>query len=184
MLYLRRTNYESGWTSARFIFVLKYTWILFCVYFKCFTIQFDTSLFSNINGNNFFEIALNCFPPLASTRKSFRSSASGEDKNQFFDPISAGQTDLEDSITLRARNPGTTKLTNDQVPQMLQKADFEGHGFRKEESHTLLSVRKFPANSSTYMTNIFYYKEVDCSQAKQVLMEAEKILPGKEGCQY
>ena len=114
------------------------------------------------------------------TPSSFKSSVSGKDKNQFLHPISAGQTELEDSITLRAKNPGTTTLTNDQVQQMLQKADFEGHGFQKEELHILLSAGKFPANPSAYMTNIFYYKKVDCSQAKQVLMEAEKILPGKE----
>ena len=111
---------------------------------------------------------------------SFSSSVSGEDKNQFFYPISAGHTELGDSITLSVRNPGTITLTNDQVPQILQKADFEGHGFQKEESRTLLSAGKFPANSSAYMTNIFYYKEVACSQAKQVLMEVGKILPGKE----
>ncbi|CAH3038350.1 unnamed protein product [Pocillopora meandrina] len=90
----------------------------------------------------------------------------------------AGHTELGDSITLSVRNPGTITLTNDQVPQILQKADFEGHGFQKEESRTLLSAGKFPANSSAYMTNIFYYKEVACSQAKQVLMEVGKILPG------
>ena len=69
---------------------------------------------------------------------------------------------------------------------MLQKADFEGHGFQKEESRTLLSAGKFPANSPAYMTNIFYYKEVNCSQAQvmQVLMEAEKLLPGKDWSQY
>ena len=68
---------------------------------------------------------------------------------------------------------------------MLQKADFERHGFQKEESRTLLSAGKFPANSSAYMTNI-YYKEVNCSQAQmmQVLMEAEKLLPGKDWSQY
>lgn len=40
---------------------------------------------------------------------------------------------------------------------------------------------KFPANSSAqFMTNIFYYKEVNCSQSQvmQVLTEAEKLLPG------
>ena len=69
---------------------------------------------------------------------------------------------------------------------MLKKADFEGHGFKKEESRTLLSAGKFPANSSAYMTNIFYYKEVDCLQVQvmQVLMEAEKLLPGKDWSQY
>lgn len=69
---------------------------------------------------------------------------------------------------------------------MLQKADFERHGFQKEESRTLLLAGKFPANSSAYMTNIFYYKEVNCSQAQvmQVLMEAEKLLPGKDWSQY
>ena len=69
---------------------------------------------------------------------------------------------------------------------MLQKADFQRHGFQKEESRNLLSAGKFPANSSAYLTNIFYYKEVNCSQAQvmQVLMEAEKLLPGKEWSQY
>ena len=69
---------------------------------------------------------------------------------------------------------------------MLQRADFEGHGFQKEESHTLLSAGKFPANSSAYMTNIFYYKEVNCSQAQvmQVFMEAKELLPGKDWSQY
>lgn len=64
---------------------------------------------------------------------------------------------------------------------MLRKADFEGHGFQKEESRTLLS-----ANTSAYMTNIFYYKEVNCSQAQvmQVLTEADKLLPGKDWSQY
>lgn len=111
---------------------------------------------------------------------------SGEDKNQLFYSISAGETELEDSITLRARNPGTITLSNDQVPQMLQRADFEGHGFQKEESRTLLSTGKFSANSSAYMTNIFYYKEVDCLQAQvtQVLTKAEKLLPGKDWFQY
>ena len=119
---------------------------------------------------------------LASKRKLPRHSGfqpQAKIKNQFFHPISARETELEDSITLRARNPGTISLINDQVPQMLQKADFEGHGFQKEESRTLLSAGKFLANSSAYVTNIFYYKEVDCSQAMQVLIEAEKILPGK-----
>lgn len=85
----------------------------------------------------------------------------------FFNLISAGETELEDSITLRARNPGISTLTNDQVRQMLQKADFEGHGFQKEESRSLLSAlgENFrPCNSSAqFMTNIFYYKEVNCS---------------------
>lgn len=58
----------------------------------------------------------------------------------FFNLISAGETELEDSITLRARNPGISTLTNDLVRQMLQKADFEGHGFQKEESRSLLSA--------------------------------------------
>ena len=111
---------------------------------------------------------------------------SGEDKNQLFHSISAGETELEDSITLRARNPGIITLSNDQVPQMLQRADFEGHGFQKEESRTLLPTGKFSANSSAYMTNIFYYKEVDCLQAQvtQVLTKAEKLLPGKDWFQY
>ena len=69
---------------------------------------------------------------------------------------------------------------------MLQRADFEGHGFPKEESRTLLSAGKFPANSSAYMTNILYNKGVNCSQAQvmQVLMEGEKLLPGKDWSQY
>ena len=111
---------------------------------------------------------------------SFRSSATGE-YEFFLNLISAGETELEDSITLRARNPGSLTLTRDQVRQMLQKADFEGHGFQKEESRTLLdSAGKFPANSSVYMTNIFYYKKVNCSQSQvmQVFKEAEKLLPG------
>ena len=33
---------------------------------------------------------------------------------------------------------------------MLQKADFERHGFQKEESRTLLSAGKFPAYISLY----------------------------------
>lgn len=109
-----------------------------------------------------------------------RSSATGE-YDFFLNLISAGETELEDSITLRARNPGISTLTNDLVRQMLQKADFEGHGFQKEESRSLLSAGKFPANSSAqFMTNIFYYKEVNCSQSQvmQVLTEAEKLLPG------
>ena len=63
---------------------------------------------------------------------------------------------------------------------MLQKADFESHGFQKEESRSLLSAGKFPSNSPAYMTNIFYYKEVNCSQSQvmKVLTEAEKLLPG------
>ena len=92
-----------------------------------------------------------------------------------FNLISAGETEFEDSITLKAGNPGITTLTNDQARQMLQKADFEGHGFQKEESRSLLS-----ANSSAYMTNVFYYKKVSCSQSQvmKVLTEAEKLLPG------
>ena len=95
--------------------------------------------------------------------------------DSFFNLISAGETELEDSITLRARNPGTLTLTNDQARQMLQKADFEGHGFQKKESRSLLSN-----GSAVYMTNIFYYKEVNCSQSQvmQVLTEAERLLPG------
>ena len=110
---------------------------------------------------------------------SFRSSATGE-YEFFFNLISAGETELEDSITLRARNPGSLTLTRDQVRQMLQKADFEGHGFQKEESRRLYSAGKFPANSPVYMTTIFYYKKVNCSQSQvmQVFKEAEKLLPG------
>lgn len=73
------------------------------------------------------------------TSSLFRSSATGE-YDFFLNLISAGETELEDSITLRARNPGISTLTNDLVRQMLQKADFEGHGFQKEESRSLLSA--------------------------------------------
>ena len=71
MLYLRRTNYKNEWMSTRLIFVLKCTWILFCVYFKCFTIKFDTSLFSSIGLKE-------------KIPSSFSFSVSGEDKNPFF----------------------------------------------------------------------------------------------------
>lgn len=46
---------------------------------------------------------------------------------------------------------------------------------------------KFLANSSAqFMTNIFYYKEVNCSQSQvmQVLTEAEKLLPAGNWSQY
>lgn len=62
---------------------------------------------------------------------------------------------------------------------MLQKADFEGHGFNKEESRTVLSTGELLANSSAYMTNLFYQRKVNCtrSQVMQVLLEEGKLLP-------
>lgn len=65
--------------------------------------------------------------------------------------------------------------------QVLGEADFEGHGFKKEESRSLVSEGRLAANSLAYMTNRFYHREVNCSRSRvmQVLQEEGKLLPGE-----
>ena len=88
---------------------------------------------------------------------------------------------LKESITLRVRYSDNVRLTEQKAQQMLQKADFEGHGFNKEESRTVLSTGELLTNSSAYMTNLFYQRKVNCtrSQVMQVLLEEGKLLPGE-----
>ena len=103
---------------------------------------------------------------------SFRSSATGE-YEIFFNLILAGETELEDSITLKVGNPGITTLTNDQARQMLQKADFEGHGFQKEELRSLLSAGKFSANCEGHYNGVGSREMFICSKLGQNLSEIE-----------
>lgn len=62
---------------------------------------------------------------------------------------------------------------------MLQKADFERHGFLKEQSRTVLSTDK-AGNNSVYTETLYYFKLVQCSEVQiiKVVMEIEELLPG------
>lgn len=81
---------------------------------------------------------------------------------------------IKESINLRIYDTDFT-FTNAEMLKMLEKADLESHGFKKEETRTMLSTS---TNSSAYVKTLYYYKVVDCSQVKQVVLEVEKLLPG------
>ena len=86
--------------------------------------------------------------------------------------ITDGST--KESINLRIYNADFT-TSNAEMLKMLEEADFEVHGFQKEETRTMLSKT---TNNSAYITNLYYYKVVNCSQVKQVMLEVEILLPG------
>ena len=69
------------------------------------------------------------------------------------------------------------KATNEQMRELLKKADLESHGYKKELVTKVVSENG--SDKQLYEKSFFYYKIVDCTRLKEISQELESLLQGK-----
>lgn len=79
-------------------------------------------------------------------------------------------------MILKVFNPDY-HASDEEIMARLEKADLEGHGYKKEQTTKLVSE---PGSAKpVYEKKLFYYKIVDCSRLQEIIQELETLMPGK-----
>lgn len=79
-------------------------------------------------------------------------------------------------MILKVFNPDY-HASDEEIMASLEKADLEGHGYKKEQTTKLVSE---PGSAKpVYEKKFFYYKIVDCSRVREIIQELETLMLGK-----
>ena len=67
-------------------------------------------------------------------------------------------------------------MSDSEMRALLQRANLESHGFKKEVIKQL--TRQSGNNKAEYIRTVHYYKTTPCNMAYQVEQELDKLLEG------
>ena len=82
----------------------------------------------------------------------------------------------KETVTLKVFSPDD-RPSDEQLKNMLKKADLEKHGYKKELTTKL--VRGQGSDKSDYQKQYLYYKIVNCSRLQEITQELETLMPGR-----
>ena len=82
----------------------------------------------------------------------------------------------QESLTLKMFSPDD-RPSDEQLKAMLEKADLESHGYKKELTTKLVSDSV--SDKADYEKAYLYYKIVNCSRLQEINQELETLMPGR-----